>query len=153
MNLLKINNTIINDLQNYILDNLNKEVKIAVETMQDNSCKHYLVINNYCFLKNKPNFYQVFCKIIEKQNLDTDNIYNLLNNLLSNKFNVLGNDFYFANKIDVLQRVGGNDYGLYLGLDFESHIYIAPNYLQFELKEVEINVDNDIIDIKKEDAK
>lgn len=153
MNLLKINNTIINYLQNHILDNFNKEVKIEVETMQNNACKYYLVINNYCFLKNKPNFYQVFCKIIEKQNLDKDNDINLLNNLLSNKFNILGNNFYFANKIDVLQRVGGNDYGLYLGLDFESHIYIAPTEIQFELKEVEIDVDNDIIKIKKEDTK
>ena len=153
MNLLTINNLIIDNLQNYLLNDFKKNVEIEIETKGNNATSLYLVINNYNKIKNKVDYYQVFCKLVEKQNLIKNDDESILNKLLSNKFTFNGNSYFFGNSIDVLQRVGGNDFGLYFGLEFESQIKIENTEPTFILKSVEINVENDTMIINKEDKK
>jgi hypothetical protein len=153
MHLNKLLQRIILHLEAYLQEHgISEKRVLAMGTGNNLTDNIIIVVNSHCLIKHKENTFKVLGYIVEKQPLnnneiDSCSLYELANkSIIIEEFKEYIN---FGGDLQSKQWLGGNDFGLYLAIEFMAEIKVIdlPEQPILQVKELNINLNNEDIGV------
>ena len=148
MNLSKLFSRIKTHLETYLKEHgISEKRVLAMGTGNNLTDNIIIVVNSHCIIKHKENTFKVQGYIVEKQPLNNNEVDNCSLYSLANKsieltqFNEYIN---FGGELQSKQWLGGNDFGIYLAIEFIAEIKVidVPEPVKYTINTINHNVTN-----------
>ena len=147
MNLTKLFSRIKTHLETYLKENeIREKPVLAMGTGNNLNDNIIVVVNSHSLIKHKENAFKVLGYVVEKQplddSLDSCSLYELANKSITIKeFNEYIN---FGGELQSKQWLGGNNFGIYLAIEFIAEIRVidVPQPVKYTVNTINNNLIN-----------